>query len=180
MSRLLLVRHGQTEWNALGLYHGHLDAPLTDLGFEQSRAVARALEDREVTRLVTSILGRALETARIIGEHLGLGLTPDRRLRELDMGRMAGHPPSVVHAQPGYRKAADWRWPGGETFDELQARVLGAARAWSERGGTSLLVTHAGPIRALLRHARGLSYEVAIDLDVDPTEIYELSRQQLE
>jgi alpha-ribazole phosphatase/probable phosphoglycerate mutase len=180
VSRLLLVRHGQTEWNLRGLYQGHLDSPLTAEGREQARTVAQRLAAAGAARVVSSDLGRAWDTARIIGGLLELEPIADPDLRELDMGRLAGLTLEQIQARPDYRREPHWRWPSGESFDQLQARVLRSARAWLAEPGASVLVTHAGPIRALLCVTRGLGYLQALSHEVDPTDVLSLQAVDLD
>src|SRR3954464_6700209 len=88
-SRVLLVRHGQSEWNAVGRWQGQADPPLSDLGRAQARAAARSLGSLDA--VYASDLQRATETALIIAEQIGIGpviLDPD--LRERDAGQWSG------------------------------------------------------------------------------------------
>ena len=83
----LLIRHAESAWNAAGRWQGQADPPLSPLGREQARAVARELAEAKLDVLLASDLCRALETARRVGAPHGLVPTPDPRLRELDVGR---------------------------------------------------------------------------------------------
>jgi broad specificity phosphatase PhoE len=131
MLTLVLVRHGETEHNAARRYHGHGDAPLTPAGRTQA-AVLRdrlaRLTARSDTRLVSSDLGRARETARIAFPRQRVDM--DARLRELHFGGFDGltHEDCLAAHGALYR---DWitdpatvRPPGGETVAELEARML--------------------------------------------------------
>src|SRR5438270_7968282 len=101
-SRVLLVRHGQSEWNALGRWQGQADPPLSDLGRDQARAAARALG--AVDAVFASDLQRATETAHIIAGALGIGpVLIDERLRERDAGEWSGLTRDEIHERyPGY------------------------------------------------------------------------------
>ena len=81
MTTLLLVRHGETDWNADGRLQGHTDRPLSEFGRRQARQLAGDLEDEEFEALYASDLARARETAEIVGERLGLPVWFDRDLR---------------------------------------------------------------------------------------------------
>ena len=70
--RLILIRHGQTTYNATGRMQGHLDTELSELGYEQARAAGRLLQDQGVSKIVASDLLRARETARVVAEALGV------------------------------------------------------------------------------------------------------------
>jgi len=159
-SRLLLVRHVQSEWNAVGRWQGQADPPLTDLGRAQARAAARAVGG--VDAVFSSDLQRARETADIIGESIGVGpVIEDAGLRERDAGEWSGLTRDEIHERyPGFlpddrhrtfAPGADGelqRPPGWETDTDLLARVLLAlARVHLVVGeGDGLVVTHGGVI----------------------------------
>ena len=124
--RLILVRHGESTWNAEERLQGQLDPPLSERGREQSRALAAMLDGLPDDRIVCSDLGRARETAEL------LGLRParfDPRWREIDVGSWGGRVaaevdalgPELTNWRGGPRKAAD-----GESWDDFSARVAGA------------------------------------------------------
>lgn len=165
-SRLLLVRHGQSEWNAVGRWQGQADPPLSDLGRQQARAAAKAIEG--VDAVFTSDLTRAAETARIIAEDIGVGpVIPDPGLRERDAGEWSGLTRDEIHERyPGYlpddrhrtfapgSEAELRRPPGWEPDAEVLARVLEAIhRVHLVVGdGDGLVVTHGGVIYVLEGH----------------------------
>ena len=149
---LLLVRHGQSEWNAQGRWRGRADPPLTDLGRAQARHAAASLPAFD--RLAASTLVRAHETAREIADELGrddLHLEPD--LMERDAGGFSGLTREEIdHKFPGY--LGNDIWPEGwETDEELVPRVRGALDrlVTLAPGGTIVAITHGGCIYALER-----------------------------
>lgn len=100
--RLLLIRHGQTTYNATGRMQGHLDTELSDVGYSQARAAADLLEGKDITAIVSSDLIRARETAEIIARRLGLEASVDKRLRETHLGEWQGMTSAEVDEQfPG-------------------------------------------------------------------------------
>jgi probable phosphoglycerate mutase len=164
-SRVLLVRHGQSEWNALGKWQGQADPPLSDLGRAQARAAARSLGALDA--IYASDLQRAMETAAIISGELGIGpviLDPD--LRERDAGDWSGLTRSEIKQRyPGYLPddrhrafapdgGAPKRPPGWEPDEILRSRVLGALARIHEAvpDGDVLAVTHGGVIYVLEDH----------------------------
>jgi probable phosphoglycerate mutase len=165
-SRLLLVRHGQSEWNEVGRWQGQADPPLTDLGRAQARAAARAVG--QLDAVFASDLQRARETAEVIAECLGVGpVIADSGLRERDAGEWSGLTRAEIHQRyPGYlpqdrhmtfapRRDADVRRPPGwETDDDVLTRVLDAFhRVHLVVGdGDALVVTHGGVIYVLEGH----------------------------
>src|SRR6476661_9887592 len=90
MTTLLLVRHGETDWNADGRLQGHTDRPLSDFGRRQARQLAEELAEEKLDAIYASDLSRARETAEIVGVRLGLGVVIDPGLREKDWGTWEG------------------------------------------------------------------------------------------
>ncbi len=106
--RLILIRHGQTTYNATGRMQGHLDTKLSAVGYEQAKGAAAMLRDKNISAIVCSDLIRARETARVIGEELGLEPSIDARLRETNLGDWQGMSSVEVDEEfPGAR--AIWR-----------------------------------------------------------------------
>lgn len=158
MRRIVLVRHGESLWNAERRLQGQADIELSDDGRRQSeelRPLIRALGP-EVS--VTSDLRRASETAAI----LGFGSAQhDRRWRELTLGDWTGRRIADIRASDGERFSA-WRTgaytpPEAEPYAELERRVGEALRALAgSAGDTALVVTHGGPIRATVASLLGV------------------------
>jgi broad specificity phosphatase PhoE len=161
--RLLLIRHGETEWNASLRYQGP-DVPLNERGRLQAQGIAARLKGLELAALYASDMLRAWETAEIIGSALGLGPEPMPDLREIDVGQWEGLTPEELYRRfPEHMREYD-RDPartvrlGGESYAQLQARALRALDTLGQRhsGGTLVAVSHGGAIRALLCHVIGL------------------------
>lgn len=152
-TRILLVRHGQSEWNATGRWQGQADPPLTDLGRVQAMEAARALG--ALDSVWASDLSRAAQTGLIVGEALGVGpvvLEPD--LRERDAGEWSGLTREQIQEQyPGYLDDRK-RPPGWEPDDELLARALRAVHRIGREvpGGDVVAITHGGLIYVLEQH----------------------------
>jgi broad specificity phosphatase PhoE len=165
---VLLARHGQTNDNLEPLrFQGFTDTPLNDTGRAQARELALrvAALAAPIKSLWTSDLSRARETAEIVGAHVGLEPRLDPRLREANRGRWEGYTfEEIERSDPEQyaawrRGGAAWRFPGGESLQEQQDRVL-AALADIEAAGDlpALAVCHGGSIRVVLasRDPRGL------------------------
>ena len=157
MKRILLVRHGESIWNAEGRWQGSADPPLSDAGRDQARQLAELIRDEGVDLIVASDLSRAHETATIVAAALGLP-TPviEARLRERDVGEISGHTREEIEAKwPGlldqWRRGDLDQMPGGET--DITPRVTAGldAIANAPEGSVVLVVTHGGVIGAIDR-----------------------------
>jgi 2,3-bisphosphoglycerate-dependent phosphoglycerate mutase len=164
VTTILLARHGETDWNSERRWQGHADRPLNEVGRQQARELAETLTDRAIDVVYSSDLLRAHETALIVGERLGLPVSVDARLREVDVGDWSGRVHSEIEGldPDGYRR---WReggkgWAGGESYEEMGERVVAAVLRLAARhpGETVLIVTHGGSIRACRATAAGLDY----------------------
>ena len=150
MTRLLVVRHGQSEWNATGRWQGRADPPLTDEGRRQSKVAGGALGTFDA--VVASPLLRAAETATIIAELLGIGpVLTDPDLVERDAGEWQGLTRSQIQEEwPGFLDDGR-RPPGYEPGDAMLTRTLSVLERISERMGDGdvLVVSHGGVVYAL-------------------------------
>jgi probable phosphoglycerate mutase len=164
VTTILLVRHGETDWNSERRWQGHADRPLNDVGREQARELAEALADRGIDVVYSSDLVRARETASIVADRLALPVEVDAGLREVDVGDWAGKLlTEIEEADPeAYQRWQQGRkaWNGGESYEEMGERVVAAVLRLAERhpGRTILIVTHGGSIRACRAAAAGLDY----------------------
>jgi broad specificity phosphatase PhoE len=155
MVRLLLVRHGESTWNAQSRWQGHADAPLSPFGERQAEdAAERVAEIATIATVWTSDLARARRTAEIIAARLGVDeVRADPRLRERDVGSWSGLTRDEIEERwPGYL-AAGRSPPDFEGDDEVLTRVragLAAAVDGSDPGDV-LVVTHGGVIRTVER-----------------------------
>ena len=150
MTRLLLVRHGQSIWNADGRWQGQADPPLSELGRLQAFHAAQRVGTVDV--IVASDLERARDTALIISEAIGIGpVVIDEGLRERDAGEWSGLTRAEIEdAWPGYLEERR-RPPGWEPDASVLSRLHGAlGRIEDEyRGADVLIVTHGGVVYAL-------------------------------
>ena len=149
-TRLLVVRHGESEWNAVGRWQGRADPPLTMEGRRQAAAAARSLGSFDA--VVSSPLQRAAETATIIAEHLGIGpVLTEPDLMERDAGEWQGLTRGQIEMDwPGYLEHGK-RPPGYEPDAAMLDRVLGALGRVAERAGDgdALVVAHGGVVYTL-------------------------------
>jgi len=156
---LICVRHGRTAWNADKRFQGHTDVPLDDEGRAQAAALAALLRDQRIDIAVSSDLARAVETARIVLGARAIPLRLDPAWREMQFGDWEGLTWEQILAanphlaQTDLTSVKSYTPGGGETFDDLTARIARAVErvtAKTPPEGTALIATHAGPLHALL------------------------------
>jgi probable phosphoglycerate mutase len=163
VSRLIVWRHGNTDWNAGHRVQGQTDVPLNDLGHRQAVEAAELLVRFRPDAIVASDLRRAADTAAALAALTGLPVTHDERLRERCFGEWQGLTMTEVAAT---RPAEHARWTAGadvvgggvETLDDLGKRVAEALRDASETarpGGTVVVATHGGAARQGVGHLLG-------------------------
>ena len=166
--RLLLIRHGQSEANAVQRLQGQGEYPLTDLGREQARRLARRLSDDyvSVAAIYTSSLGRAVETAEILAEAIGAAVVPDDRLQEYDVGALTGLTMDEIRERfpqvyTAWAEDVD-EWvsmPGAEGQDDFNQRVGEVFGEIAERHHSDVtvaIVSHGGTLGAYLGQIIGL------------------------
>ncbi len=156
--RLILMRHGETDWNVQERLQGQEDSDLSECGIAQARAFAGFLRALRPARAVASDLGRTRQTATLVG----YGDCPSEpRLRELDMGVWTGRTKPELAAADGDRylawRAGNFTPEGGESWEEFRDRVAGGLRHWLAAGeGDLLAIVHGGVTRAALHAFVGL------------------------
>jgi broad specificity phosphatase PhoE len=156
--RVLLIRHGLTDWNAQRRWQGMADVPLNEEGRQQAALLAKHLSHHKIDRLYTSDLNRAWDTARVIGETLGLVPETDPRLRETNLGIFQGLTADQINRRyPREHQAMradyyDYVIPRGESRRQLQNRAYAAFVDIAAKGGNEIaIVSHGGTIAVLLR-----------------------------
>lgn len=174
VTRLCMVRHGETAWNAEGRVQGQLDIPLSPVGEAQARAVAEALAGERFDALYSSDLVRVQQTAAPSAIRLGLEVRLDERLRERHYGSFQGHTYADAkvmfpEAYARFRaKEPDFDFGSGESLVAFNARCLSVLEEIHERhrGGSVLLFTHGGVLEMAYRHATGRGLTSARDFEI--------------
>lgn len=163
LNRLVLWRHGETEWNADRRMQGQLDADLSEIGIEQARRAAPIIAGFVPQVLLTSDLRRASNTAAVLAERTSLPVQTDKRLRETHLGQWQGLTHDDVDARwPGGRVAwrgnAAWAPPGGESRIEVAGRAKQVVAELDSRQGVqvAVLCAHGGLIASLVACLLGL------------------------
>ncbi len=177
MTRLLLVRHGETELNSAERYWGHSDVKLSALGIRQAEGLRDRLAAEQIDAICSSDLKRALVTAKTIASGRQLAVITCAELREINFGRIEGlNFEEISQLFPEF--AVKWRlqrdinleFPGGESFNELNSRVSSFADRLRRHTDDEvvLVVAHAGVLRTLICQLMGIElrciYQIRLDL----------------
>ena len=168
-TKVILIRHGETEWNLSGRWQGHADSPLSPRGVSQAVALGEKMSKESLDHFYTSDLERAQHTSRLVGEPSGWVANPVEYLRERDLGVLEGlttdemlqkHPSEY---QSFRNDGPDYQVPGGESFRQFCDRCSQALEEVSARhpGERIGLVTHGGFLGAIFR------YVLKIPLDAE-------------
>ena len=166
-TKIIIVRHGQTEWNVRGIRQGHLDSPLTERGMAQAKALGQRLKREKFTFLYSSDLGRSMQTAREIALVTGHEILTDARLRERHLGIFQGLNAQEIETRyPNERRlmrtsGPAFVIPGGESMMQQVERNVAFLNslALKHQGDTIVVVTHGGVVSGFFRHT------LAIPLD---------------
>jgi broad specificity phosphatase PhoE len=159
---LYLARHAESDWNAQNRFQGLVDRPLTGRGRAQAAALAERLSEIALQAVYSSPLRRALDTADAVAMEKGLRPVAHPDLREVDVGSWAGLSRAEVAERfpQAFQRWLDGGegWEDGETYGEMSVRVLDVVREIAERhpNGIVLVVSHGGPIRAVVAAAAGM------------------------
>ena len=166
MTHLVLIRHGETEWNARGLYQGQLDSPLTDEGLAQAERMGERMRHHSpIAALYASDLARTHATAAPTALALGLEIVAEPDLGERGYGIFQGIDKSAVQDKYPEEYTAhltadpDYVVPGGESTRQFHTRVVAALDRLGQRhwGEQIAVVTHGGVLTAIFNHILGLA-----------------------
>ncbi|QYG91538.1 MSMEG_4193 family putative phosphomutase [Iamia sp. SCSIO 61187] len=177
-TRVLFVRHGRTPTTGAVLPGRAPGLHLADAGVSQAEAAAERIAGlKKVDAVYASPLERTRETAAPIGKALGLRVKVDKGLLEADFGEWTGAELAKLRRLREWKAVQSapsaFRFPGGESFAEMQARIVGATRRLvaAHPGGTIVLVSHADPIKAALNEALGAHLDQFQRIVVSPCSI---------
>lgn len=165
---IYVVRHGETEWNALNKILGRTDIPLNARGMQQAQEIARSLKDLKVDVFLCSPLCRARQTADAIADEIGMRYEVDDRLNEHDFGSFEGTDRADEEYQAAKREFFA-RYPGGESFFDMAARVYPLIKELE--GVNALLVTHGGICRIIRSYFEDLGNEEFVQFSQGNCEI---------
>jgi probable phosphoglycerate mutase len=173
---VVLVRHGETEWSRAGRHTGRTDVPLTEQGRRQAEAVGAALGDRDFALVLTSPLGRALETCRLAG--FGDRAQPRDELREWDYGAYEGRATSEIREErPGWTLWCDGV-RDGETIEQVAQRVDRVLVQIRSLEGDALLFAHGHVLRVLTARWLELEPDAGRLFALDPATLSTLGHER--
>ena len=167
VTRILVVRHGETDWNRRQIFRGTCDVPLNETGRAQARRLGVGLKDRNITAAYASPLSRAVETAEIALQGRAVKIVPDERLTDFSYGDWQGLEEGEVK-QRWPAEHENWvsrpesiRVPGGDTLAEVFEKAFGAMEeiAVRHRGETVAIVAHRVVNKLLVLGGLGLGLE---------------------
>jgi len=185
-THLIAIRHGETEWNSEGRFQGHLNSVLNREGLAQAQALGERLAAERFDLLLSSDLGRALQTAGAIAMRSGHEIVIEPRLRERRMGIFQGLTPAEVEARyPGeYARFStrdpDYVIPEGESMRQLFERSVACFTELARRhaGLTLAAVTHGGVLAMLYRHASAMPLDAPRDFPLHNTGVNRLRHRR--
>lgn len=186
---ILLLRHGETFWNREARIQGHMESDLTPLGERQAAAMAGLVADlvRQEDgdfRLISSPIGRAMQTAGMVADATGLPVEVDPLLAEIACGEWEGKlRADIAHHHPEIFATREWFFgaPGGETFEDVTARAIDWLATLSAEPGRRVIAVSHGVWGRLLRGAyAGLDRQTTLDQDVPQAAVYRLQNGQID
>ncbi len=179
MARLVLLRHGESQWNLENRFTGWVDVPLSPKGIEEAKSAGEKLREVTFNRAFTSVLMRANETLRIVLETIGQTQIPiekDKALNERMYGELQGLNKAETAQKYGdaqvkiWRRSYDVRPPGGESLKDTAERTLPYYEKMIKphllKGETIIIAAHGNSLRALVMQLDQLSKEAVLELNI--------------
>ena len=179
MSKLILIRHGESQWNLENRFTGWVDVPLSPKGIEEAKAAGKKLAGFKFDRAFSSVLARANETMRLVLEGIGqtgIPIEKDNALNERMYGELQGLNKAETAKKFGdeqvkiWRRSYDVRPPGGESLKDTAERVLpyydSRIKPYVLKGETILIAAHGNSLRALVMQLEQLTREQVLELNI--------------
>ena len=179
MSKLVLIRHGESQWNLENRFTGWVDVPLSPKGIEEAKAAGKKLAGVTFDRAFSSVLARANETLRLVLEGIGqtgIPIEKDKALNERMYGELQGLNKAETAKKFGdeqvkiWRRSYDVRPPGGESLKDTAERVLpyydSRIKPYVLKGETILIAAHGNSLRALVMQLEQLTREQVLELNI--------------
>ena len=183
MTRIIFVRHGETDWNVTHRYQGQTDIPLNDKGKHQAELVAKRLASEEIAAVYASDLTRAIYTAKAIAQEHQLDVISMAEFREISFGEWEGSSFSSLdigargQIDKIFTDPANIEVPGGENFQQVQKRAVSGIEKLIDKhpDETVVVVSHGAAIRTILCHALGMSLANVWSIRQDNTAINKIA-----
>ena len=163
MTTFLLIRHGETDWNAAGRWQGHADIPLNKRGQQQAKALAARLAGQPISAIISSDLQRTAQTAVPLATAHNLPIIHDPIWRERDVGQFSGLTTAeIIEQLPEVWEArvnGVMNPPGGELYEQFHeraARAFAGLTAVYKNGETVAIISHGGTLGAVISHVLGI------------------------
>ncbi|HEY9899814.1 MAG TPA: histidine phosphatase family protein [Pantanalinema sp.] len=180
--QLILIRHGESVANQMGVVQGHFDSPLNPQGLAQAQALAEGLSHERFDAIYASDLKRAHQTGRALADRLGLSLRVDARIREIDVGIFSGLSwASIAERYPEEHRrfvdSGDWaQVPQAETEEDTRARLDSFMGEIQERhpGGRVAVVAHGAILRRLIHVLLAIPFPSGIFFELHNTSTTEI------
>jgi len=168
MIEFYITRHGETENNKKKISQGQrADSSLTEKGIISAKQKIKKLKNIEFDILISSDLGRAKETAKLINEELNLRLKFSKELREVDFGDFSGIKTDELRNMcPQYKKKVDYIFPNGESYGQVRKRSINYIKNLEGKYNKVLLITHAGVIRGMFAFFKKIDYNNVLDMKI--------------
>lgn len=182
-SMLLIARHGKTKWNSMGKMQGQQDSPLTKEGKKQARKLAQVVDTYEIERVVSSPLGRAEKTAKVVSNHANIPMETDDNLKEIDIGRYSGlTKDEVKERNPEFfsrRESNKWTcsWPDGESYKDASERAKEFIENTQQIERTVILA-HQSINRVVLGQLLNLSPEEILNMEQKNNVLFEVDSKE--
>ncbi len=168
MATFYIVRHGQTQYNIEMIMQGWVNSDLTQIGRAQARKVGHYLQDVTFNRCISSDLGRAMETSKLILEGTNTPIIADQRVREVCFGKYDGGLIADVPIKD-YRKRIEYNWVefGGETYDSVGNRFASCLNEYAKNypNDTMLVTSHGGAIISMIKHYDYSLYDSMVSVE---------------
>ncbi len=179
MTRILLIRHGENDWVRTGKLAGRTpDVHLNEAGKQQAEALGKRLADKKLAAIYSSPLERTVETAQAIAQHHShLKLMLDETLLEVDFGQWAGERLRKLARSRLWRVVQGYpsgvRFPRGETFREVQGRIVNALERYADEypSGTVVVVGHADVLKIAIAHYAGIHLDLFQRIALAPASV---------
>lgn len=183
MTRLYMVRHGETEWNKVSKIQGRIDTELSDEGIKQAHKLAKRLACEDINFVYSSSLGRAFKTAEIVVGHRKCGIIKSDKYHEIGLGPWEGMTINEIEEKYGehfrvYKEdPANFKLPGAETFMDLTERTYNAIMeiVSCHKGGNILVVSHGTAIKAAIIRILGIDIKNYTKFRIDNASISVIS-----